>query len=45
MKSVIVERTVPTNKKLYNSIKARIRRKYKVWPSAYASGALVTALV
>jgi len=43
MKSVIVERAVPTNKKLYNSIKARIKRKYKVWPSAYASGALVKA--
>ena len=43
MKTVIVERTVPTNKKLYNSIKSRIKRKYKVWPSAYASGALVKA--
>jgi hypothetical protein len=43
MKSIIVERAVPTNKKLYNSIKARIKRKYKVWPSAYASGALVKA--
>jgi len=43
MKSVIIERAVPTNKKLYNSIKARIKRKYKVWPSAYASGALVKA--
>ncbi len=43
MKQVIVERAVPTNKKLYNSIKARIKRKYKVWPSAYASGALVKA--
>ena len=43
MKSIIVERAVPTNKKLYNSIKARIKRKYKVWPSAYASGAVVKA--
>ena len=43
MKQVIVERAVPTNKKLYNSIKSRIKRKYKVWPSAYASGALVKA--
>jgi hypothetical protein len=43
MKQIIVERAVPTNKKLYNSIKSRIKRKYKVWPSAYASGALVKA--
>jgi len=40
MKSIIVERAVPTNKKLYNRIKSRIKSKYKVWPSAYASGAL-----
>ena len=43
MKSVIIERAVPTNKKLYNSVKSRIKRKYKVWPSAYASGAVVKA--
>ena len=43
MKQVIVERAVPTNKKLYSSIKSRIKKKYKVWPSAYASGALVKA--
>lgn len=43
MKSVIVERAVPTNKKLYNSVKSRIKKKYKVWPSAYASGAVVKA--
>ena len=43
MKSIIVERAVPTNKKLYSQIKSRIKRKYKVWPSAYASGALVKA--
>ena len=43
MKQVIVERAVPTNKKLYNSIRSRIKKKYKVWPSAYASGALVKA--
>ena len=41
MKRVIVERAVPTNKKLYSQIKSRIKKKYKVWPSAYASGALV----
>jgi len=43
MKQIIVERAVPTNKKLYSSIKSRIKKKYKVWPSAYASGALVKA--
>jgi len=43
MKQVIVERVVPTNKKLYSQIKSRIKKKYKVWPSAYASGALVKA--
>jgi len=43
MKQVIVERAVPTNKKLYSQIKSRIKKKYKVWPSAYASGALVKA--
>ena len=43
MKSVIIERAVPTNKKLYNSVKSRIKRKYKVWPSAYASAAVVKA--
>jgi hypothetical protein len=31
---------VPTNKKLYDSIKERIKRKM-VWPSAYASAQLV----
>ena len=29
---------VPTNKKLYAQVKAEAKRKYKVWPSAYASG-------
>jgi hypothetical protein len=32
---------VPTNKKLYASVKREAKRKYKVWPSAYASGYLV----
>ena len=31
---------VPTNKKLYDSVKREAKRKFKVWPSAYASGAL-----
>jgi hypothetical protein len=43
VKKIIIERAVPTDKKLYASVKARIKRKYKVWPSAYASGALVKA--
>jgi len=41
--SIIIERAVPTNKKLYNSVKSRIKKKFKVWPSAYASAALVKA--
>ena len=43
MKELIVERAVPTNKKLYSSIKSRIKKRFKVWPSAYASAALVKA--
>ncbi len=43
MDNVIIERAVPTNKDLYSSVKSRIKRKYKVWPSAYASAALVKA--
>jgi len=35
------KRPVPTNKKLYASVKASIKRKYKVYPSAYANAALV----
>jgi hypothetical protein len=43
MESVIIESAVPTNKELYNKVKSRIKKKYKVWPSAYASAALVKA--
>ena len=43
MESIVIERAVPSNKSLYNSVKARIKKKYKVWPSAYASAALVKA--
>ena len=32
---------IPTNKKLYIKIKSEAKRKFKVWPSAYASGWLV----
>lgn len=42
-KPIVIERAVPTNKKLYSSVKARIKKKYKVWPSAYGSAALVKA--
>ena len=31
----------PTNKSLYNKVKSQAKRKFKVWPSAYASGWLV----
>ena len=41
--SVVIERAVPTNKELYSRVKSRIKKKYKVWPSAYASAALVKA--
>jgi hypothetical protein len=33
--------SVPTNKKLYNRIKKKVKARVKVWPSAYASGQLV----
>ena len=32
---------VPTNKKLYEKVKKEAKRKFEVWPSAYASGWLV----
>lgn len=32
---------VPTNKRLYERIKERIKSRYATWPSAYASAALV----
>ncbi len=31
----------PTNKKLYASVRAAAKKKFKVWPSAYASSWLV----
>jgi hypothetical protein len=34
-------RNVPTNKKLYARVKAAAKRKFKVYPSAYANGWLV----
>ena len=41
--SIVMEKAVPTNKKLYSSVKSRIKKKFKVWPSAYASAAVVKA--
>lgn len=41
--SILVEAAVPANKALYSKVKSRIKKKYKVWPSAYASAALVKA--
>jgi hypothetical protein len=32
---------IPTNKKLYTKVKSQAKKKFKVWPSAYASGWLV----
>jgi hypothetical protein len=32
---------VPVNKKLYENVKAEAKKKFNVWPSAYASGWLV----
>ena len=36
---LIVEKNIPTNKKLWNTCKAWAKSKYDVWPSAYAVGA------
>jgi len=33
--------SIPKNKALYDKIKAEAKKKFKVWPSAYASGWLV----
>jgi hypothetical protein len=35
------KKSVPTNKKLYARVKAQAKRKFKVYPSAYANGWLV----
>lgn len=36
-----MSKPVPLNKKLYEQVKAETRRKFKVYPSAYANGWLV----
>lgn len=35
------KKPVPTNKKLYATVKAATKRKFKVYPSAYANAYLV----
>ena len=37
----VKKKPVPTNKKLYARVKAEAKRKFKVYPSAYANGWLV----
>ena len=39
--SILIERAVPTNKKLYSKVKSEAKRKFAVWPSAYGSAWLV----
>ena len=40
-KTTAKKRNIPTNKKLYASVKAAARRKFAVYPSAYANAWLV----
>ena len=35
------KKSIPTNKKLYARVKAQTKRKFAVYPSAYANGWLV----
>jgi len=35
------KRNIPTNKKLYARVKAKTKRKFAVYPSAYANAYLV----
>jgi hypothetical protein len=37
----MAQKAVPINKALYNRVKAEAKRKFKVYPSAYANGWLV----
>ena len=37
----MAETATPTNKTLYSKVKSEAKKKFKVWPSAYASGWLV----
>jgi len=40
-KSTAKKKNIPTNKKLYARVKAKVKRKFKVYPSAYANASLV----
>jgi hypothetical protein len=40
-KATTKKRNIPTNKKLYARVKAATRRKFAVYPSAYANAWLV----
>ena len=40
-KSVGKKKPVPTNPRLYAQVKAEAKRRFKVYPSAYANGWLV----
>ena len=36
-------KSVPVNTRLYNTLKSKVKRRVRRWPSAYASGQLVRA--
>jgi hypothetical protein len=36
-RKVAKKKPVPTNKRLYSAVKAQVKRKFKVYPSAYAN--------
>lgn len=40
-RKAVKKRPVPTNPSLYARVKAEAKRKFKVYPSAYANGWLV----
>ena len=40
-KSTAKKKNIPTNKKLYARVKAKVKRKFKFYPSAYANASLV----
>jgi hypothetical protein len=35
------KKPIPTNKRLYSAVKSAVKRKFKVYPSAYANAFLV----
>lgn len=40
-RKVAKKKPVPTNKRLYSRVKSETKRKFKVYPSAYANAYLV----